>query len=97
MSVALTETTPTNRRSHAPIAGTERSHLFVHRVGSGEPLVLLHGLGESSIGWRPVIDALAAHHDVIAVDLPGFGRSPNLRSGATDRRQPGRRHPAHAG
>jgi pimeloyl-ACP methyl ester carboxylesterase len=78
MSVALTETTPTNRRSHAPVGGTEKSHLFVHRVGSGEPLVLLHGLGESSIGWRPVIDALAADHDVIAIDLPGFGRSRQL-------------------
>ena len=54
------------------------SALFVHRTGSGEPLVLLHGLGESSIGWRPVIAELAAQYDVIAIDLPGFGRSPAL-------------------
>jgi len=52
--------------------------LHVHRVGTGEPLVLLHGLGESHIGWRPVIQALAAEYDVIAIDLPGFGRSPAL-------------------
>ncbi len=52
--------------------------LHVHRVGAGEPLVLLHGLGESHIGWRPVIEALAANYDVIAIDLPGFGRSPAL-------------------
>src|SRR5690349_16210427 len=52
--------------------------LFVHRVGSGEPLVLLHGIGESHIGWRPVLDRLAAEFDVIAIDLPGFGRSPAL-------------------
>jgi pimeloyl-ACP methyl ester carboxylesterase len=52
--------------------------LHVHRTGAGEPLVLLHGLGESHIGWRPVIDALSKQHDVIAVDLPGFGRSPAL-------------------
>ena len=26
--------------------------------------------------WEPVIGRLAEHHDVIAVDLPGFGRSP---------------------
>ena len=50
----------------------------MHRVGAGEPLVLLHGLGESHIGWRPVIHALAAEYDVIAIDLPGFGRSPAL-------------------
>jgi len=54
------------------------SKLFVHRTGAGEPLVLLHGLGESSIGWRPVIAELAAKYDVIAIDLPGFGRSPAM-------------------
>ncbi|MGS0685141.1 alpha/beta fold hydrolase [Nakamurella sp. GG22] len=54
--------------------------LHVHRVGTGEPLVLLHGLGESHIGWRPVLDALAEEYDVIAIDLPGFGRSPALPS-----------------
>jgi len=52
--------------------------LHVHRAGSGQPLVLLHGLGESHIGWRPVIDALSQGYDVIAIDLPGFGRSPAL-------------------
>ena len=54
------------------------STLHVHRRGAGEPLVLLHGLGESHIGWRPVIDALSEDYDVIAIDLPGFGRSPSL-------------------
>ena len=55
--------------------------LNVHREGSGDPLVLLHGMGESLVGWRPVIGALADHFDVIAVDLPGFGRSPALPAG----------------
>ena len=47
-----------------------------HRTGAGEPLVLLHGVGESVIGWRPVQDKLSKDYDVIAVDLPGFGHSP---------------------
>jgi pimeloyl-ACP methyl ester carboxylesterase len=46
------------------------------RAGTGEPLLLIHGIGHRWQGWRPVIDLLAAHHDVIAVDLPGFGESP---------------------
>jgi pimeloyl-ACP methyl ester carboxylesterase len=46
------------------------------RRGTGEPLVLLHGLGSHWRGWTPVLDAIAAAHDVIAIDLPGFGRSP---------------------
>lgn len=55
--------------------------LFVHRTGAGEPLVLLHGLGESHVGWRPVLDRLAARYEVVAVDLPGFGQSPALPAG----------------
>lgn len=56
--------------------------LFLHRAGSGEPLVLLHGLGESHVGWRPVLDELASEFDVIAIDLPGFGLSPALPASA---------------
>jgi pimeloyl-ACP methyl ester carboxylesterase len=52
--------------------------LHVYQIGAGEPLVLLHGLGESHIGWRPVIGPLSDEYDVIAIDLPGFGRSPAL-------------------
>jgi pimeloyl-ACP methyl ester carboxylesterase len=42
---------------------------------------LLHGVGESAVGWRPVQEALSDNHDVIAFDLPGFGRSPALPPG----------------
>ncbi len=47
-----------------------------HRQGSGEPLVLVHGVGSRWQVWQSVLPALAARHDVIAVDLPGFGASP---------------------
>ncbi|WP_327009405.1 alpha/beta fold hydrolase [Dactylosporangium sp. NBC_01737] len=50
--------------------------LYTVRKGAGEPLVLIHGIGHHWRAWEPVIDLLAAHHDVIAIDLPGFGRSP---------------------
>jgi pimeloyl-ACP methyl ester carboxylesterase len=48
------------------------------RRGNGSPLVLLHGIGHRWQAWEPVLDALSAQHDVIAVDLPGFGKSPLL-------------------
>lgn len=51
------------------------------RVGSGEPLLLLHGIGHHRQAWDPVIHLLAAERDVIAVDLPGFGVSPALPDG----------------
>jgi pimeloyl-ACP methyl ester carboxylesterase len=45
------------------------------RTGAGEPLLLLHGTGGSRRHWAPVRSKLAAHHDLIAVDLPGHGES----------------------
>ncbi len=53
--------------------GTELN--FVRR-GRGQPLLLLHGIGHRWQAWEPVLDELVGTHDVIAVDLPGFGHSP---------------------
>jgi pimeloyl-ACP methyl ester carboxylesterase len=51
------------------------------RHGDGEPLLLLHSLGGSLMQWNPVMEALAAHREVIAVDMPGFGDSQALPAG----------------
>ncbi|MFG2308096.1 alpha/beta fold hydrolase [Streptomyces sp. NPDC048566] len=53
------------------------------RVGSGQPLLLLHGIGHHRQAWDPVVPLVAAERDVIAVDLPGFGASPALPDGLT--------------
>lgn len=53
------------------------------RQGAGPALVLLQGVGESSVGRRPVLCDLAERYGVIAVDLQGFGASRPLRSGIT--------------
>lgn len=45
------------------------------RAGSGAAVVLLHGLASSIYSWKDVLPALARDHDVIALDLPGFGGS----------------------
>jgi pimeloyl-ACP methyl ester carboxylesterase len=57
------------------------SVLRYSRVGAGETLVLLHGIGSYRGAWDPVVPALAAQFDVLAVDLPGFGESPPLPTG----------------
>ena len=50
--------------------------LSYHRAGSGDLLVLIHGLGATWRIWRPILPALAERYEVLAVDLPGFGGSP---------------------
>jgi pimeloyl-ACP methyl ester carboxylesterase len=50
------------------------------RTGHGPPLVLLHPLGADRRVWDPIVGPLSAEHQVIAVDLPGFGQSPPLRA-----------------
>jgi pimeloyl-ACP methyl ester carboxylesterase len=45
-----------------------------HRLGAGEPLLLLHGIGSRWQVWAPVLHLLPGR-DVVAVDLPGFGGS----------------------
>ncbi len=40
--------------------------------------MLVHPLGADRGVWEPVTPLLAAHHDVIAMDMPGFGESPDL-------------------
>jgi len=50
--------------------------LNYHRQGTGEPLLLVHGVGSRWQVWLPVLERLAAERDVIAVDLPGFAASP---------------------
>jgi pimeloyl-ACP methyl ester carboxylesterase len=45
------------------------------RKGEGAPVVLVHGIASSLYTWKDVLPALATGHDVIAMDLPGFGDS----------------------
>ncbi len=52
--------------------------LAYERHGSGEPLVLVHGVTHRRQAWYPVLDLLTPHREVILVDLPGHGDSPPL-------------------
>jgi len=45
-------------------------------IGTGPPLILVHGIASSHVVFQVVIPELAASNRVIAVDLLGFGLSP---------------------
>lgn len=50
----------------------------VIEAGSGDPVLLIHGVGMRAEAWQPQIEALAARHRIIAVDMPGHGESDPL-------------------
>ncbi|MEU4210882.1 alpha/beta hydrolase [Streptomyces sp. NPDC026206] len=64
-------------------SGQRTVEVVYERLGGGDPLVLLHGIGHHLQVWDPVVGILAAERDVICVDLPGFGLSPALPEGVT--------------
>lgn len=49
--------------------------IHYRRMGSGDPVVLLHGFPETSFAWRKVMPELAERYTVIAPDLRGCGAS----------------------
>ncbi|MFI6041555.1 alpha/beta fold hydrolase [Nocardia sp. NPDC051321] len=49
--------------------------------GSGSPVVLIHGWPQTWFGWWPIMPALAEHHTVYAIDLPGLGDSTGSPTG----------------
>ncbi len=55
-------------------------------AGSGRPLVLVHGVGGSSLTFRWNLEELSEYFRVYALDLPGHGKSekPDIRYAAED-------------
>jgi pimeloyl-ACP methyl ester carboxylesterase len=49
-------------------------------AGDGPPLLLVHGIGDSSATWSPVLRLLAERYTVIAPDLLGHGSSDKPRA-----------------
>jgi pimeloyl-ACP methyl ester carboxylesterase len=51
------------------------SQVYVNMKGKGEPLLLLHGVPDTSEVWDDTIATLSNEYQCIAPDLPGFGRT----------------------
>jgi poly(3-hydroxyalkanoate) depolymerase len=51
----------------------------VARIGQGEPLLLINGLGANLEMWQPLVRELAGERELIGFDLPGTGRSARPR------------------
>ncbi len=79
LGVGFLAATSANRepsRLRFTAAKTRYGRMSLLEAGSGEPLVLLHGLGATKAEFLPTVAALApVGFRVIAADLPGFGDS----------------------
>ena len=64
----------------ANVNGTRLHYLI---AGEGDAVVLLHGYGQTSHMWRPLIARLAEKHRAIAPDLRGAGQSATPADGYT--------------
>ena len=60
-------------RAASRFVDTPGMRWHLQQMGSGPPVLLLHGTGASTHSWRGVLPLLAEHFTVIAPDLPGHG------------------------
>ncbi len=76
---AATPPLPPNWHSGFAAEPVFNSKVFWVEAGkeNDNTVLLIHGLGQNGWrDWQPLIPLLAQHHRVLAIDLPGFGRSP---------------------
>src|SRR5262245_56995282 len=84
LCLAACSAAPAFREPFTGMVPTPGGRLWVHQQGSGRDVVLLHGLGDSSVTWRKVAPALAAAgFRVTELDSLGAGNS-DLPAGPYD-------------
>jgi len=78
-SAVAAVTTRARRKADSPSATVSGLELTPsHRGGSGQPLLLLHGIGAIWRAWSPVLPYLEPHHEVIVPTLHGHAGGPDL-------------------
>ena len=68
----------TDIRGAGQYAEVNGINLYFETHGTGRPLILLHGGLGSGEMFGPTLPVLADHHEVIAVDLQGHGRTADI-------------------
>lgn len=58
-----------------PYFDNDGCQLHYEDYGHGTPVLLIHGLGSSTLDWEFQIPVLSAHYRVLALDVRGHGRS----------------------
>ena len=74
--VAVEIAARTTRATHNRRVRHLGDKLNITVAGSGPPVIFLHGFRGSGRYWEPQVRKLAPDHQIIVVDLLGFGESP---------------------
>jgi pimeloyl-ACP methyl ester carboxylesterase len=73
--LAATAASPGPGRLSFARADTREGRVALMEAGTGDPVLMLHGLGGTKISFLPTVAALAPDYRAIAMDVPGFGDS----------------------
>ena len=60
-------------RAHSRFVASAGLTWHVQQLGSGPPLLLVHGTGSATHSWHRIAPLLARHYSVTSIDLPGHG------------------------
>jgi pimeloyl-ACP methyl ester carboxylesterase len=82
--LAATSGMADERRLRFASVDTDLGKISTLSAGEGDPVICVHGLGGTKASFLPTVAALADHHRVIAMDLPGFGDSDKPLTAAYD-------------
>lgn len=63
------------RGEFVDVGGVRLYYYAAGTRGAGDPIVLVHGFGTSSLLWRGLIPLLPPGRRIVAADLLGYGRS----------------------
>ena len=74
----MTDNVTTEAKGAGAYADVNGINLYYETHGSGRPMILLHGGLFSGEMFDPILPTLAAHHQVIAPDLQGHGRTADI-------------------
>src|SRR2546428_6207047 len=76
--VTMTTDRTTDTKSTGKYANVNGINLYYETHGAGRPMILLHGGLGSNEMFGPVLPQLSEHHQVIAPDLQGHGRTADI-------------------
>jgi pimeloyl-ACP methyl ester carboxylesterase len=72
------------RRDKMPYITVQDLSIHYEIEGNGDPIIILHGMGNNSQSWKKQLAGLSENHTVISWDAPGYGKSSDPKEEFTE-------------